>query len=94
MPATGRASPAGTRARVRRRRTLWPRSPDGVEVLSRLAAEPGPAQAAGGAARPPALERVRDERTGEHYLEVRMPPPQVLDRVTGALGALLDSLRA
>jgi hypothetical protein len=28
------------------------------------------------------------------YLEVRMPPPEVLDRVTGALGALLDSLRA
>jgi hypothetical protein len=42
----------------------------------------------------PALERIRDERTGEHYLKVRMPPPELLDRVTSALGELLDSLKA
>jgi len=43
---------------------------------------------------PPAVERMRDEHSGQSYLKVRMPPPEVMDRVVGALQALLESLRA
>jgi superfamily II DNA or RNA helicase len=35
----------------------------------------------------------RDEKTGETYLKLPVPPPQVLDQAVRAFGALLDSLR-
>ena len=43
---------------------------------------------------PPLVERIRDEHSGQSYLKIRMPPPEVMDRVAGALQALLESLRA
>jgi hypothetical protein len=47
-----------------------------------------------GAVTPPLFERVREERTGQSYLKIRMPEPDVVDRLAGALQALLESLRA
>jgi hypothetical protein len=56
-------------------------------------------------ARPASKERVaaqkvaglslvaRDERTGETYLKLPMPKPEVLDKAIQAFGALLQSLR-
>jgi hypothetical protein len=35
----------------------------------------------------------RDERTGETYLKVPVPKPEVLDQALRAVGALLESLR-
>jgi hypothetical protein len=59
--------------------------------------EPGragsPAGAGDGAEARPLLERERDERTGQTYLRLRMPEPEVLDRVAGALQTLLERLR-
>jgi superfamily II DNA or RNA helicase len=46
-----------------------------------------------GAAGARLFESVRDERTGERYLKIRMPAPDVVDRVAQSLGALLESLR-
>ena len=65
----------------------------GLELLTQLGsaadtgrvAEPAP---------PPVVERIRDERGGQSYLKIRMPPPEVMDRVVGALQALLESLKA
>jgi hypothetical protein len=65
----------------------------GLELLTHLGsaadtgrvAEPAP---------PPVVERIRDERGGQSYLKIRMPPPEVMDRVVGALQALLESLKA
>jgi hypothetical protein len=39
------------------------------------------------------FETVRDERTGERYLKVRMPAPDIVDRLTQTLQALLETLR-
>jgi hypothetical protein len=39
------------------------------------------------------FERIRDERSGQSYLKIRMPEPDVVDRVAQALQALLESLR-
>jgi hypothetical protein len=39
------------------------------------------------------FETVRDERTGERYLKIRMPAPDVIDRVAQSLKALLESLQ-
>ena len=36
---------------------------------------------------------MRDERTGETYLKVPVPKPEVLDQALKAVGALLESLR-
>jgi hypothetical protein len=44
----------------------------------------------GAGARP--FETVRDERTGERYLKIRMPAPDVVDRVAQSLRTLLASL--
>jgi hypothetical protein len=33
----------------------------------------------------------RDERTGETYVKLPVPPPEVLDRALQAFGALLES---
>ena len=65
----------------------------GLELLTRLGsaadtgrvAEPAP---------PPVVEWIRDERGGQSYLKIRMPPPDVMDRVVGALQALLESIKA
>ncbi len=65
----------------------------GLELLTQLGsagrsdrvAEPAP---------PPGLERILDERSGQNYLKIRMPPAAVMDRVVGALQAFLDNLRA
>jgi hypothetical protein len=35
----------------------------------------------------------RDERTGETYLKLPVPAPEVLDQVLRSVGALLESLR-
>jgi hypothetical protein len=35
----------------------------------------------------------RDERTGETYLRLPVPKPEVLDQALRAVGALLESLR-
>jgi superfamily II DNA or RNA helicase len=45
----------------------------------------------GTGARP--LETIHDERTGEQYLKIRMPAPDVVDRVAQSLQALLESLQ-
>lgn len=42
----------------------------------------------------PPFERVRDERTGQSYLKIRMSEPDVVDRLAGALQALLENVRA
>jgi superfamily II DNA or RNA helicase len=67
----------------------------GLELLGQLAAGAAPAGRTGqGAASPPLLERLRDERTGQNYLKIRMPEADVVERVAGALQALLESMRA
>jgi hypothetical protein len=67
----------------------------GLELIDQLAAPAGhAARVAEGAASPPLFERVREERTGQSYLRIRMPEPEVVDRLAGALQALLESLRA
>jgi hypothetical protein len=63
----------------------------GMALLQQLAgaARPG-ANGAGG----PGLSLVRrDEQTGETYLRLPMPRPEVLDQALQAFGALLESLR-
>jgi superfamily II DNA or RNA helicase len=67
----------------------------GLTLLGQLAGRGGsPAGAGDGAEARPLLERERDERTGQTYLRLRMPEPEVLDRVAGALQTLLERLRA
>ncbi len=67
----------------------------GLELLGRLAEAAGrPDRGGDGGASPPLFERVRDEGTGRNYLKIPMPKPDVVDRLTGALQALLDSMRA
>jgi superfamily II DNA or RNA helicase len=39
------------------------------------------------------FETVRDEQTGEKYLKIKMPAPDVVDRVAQSLQALLESLQ-
>jgi superfamily II DNA or RNA helicase len=71
----------------------------GVELLTQLAsaavAGRGPSTVQiDGAPSTRVFERVHDERTGQNYLKIRMPEPEVVDRVAQALQALLESLRA
>lgn len=35
----------------------------------------------------------RDERTGENFLRIPMPKPEMLDKALGAIGALLERFR-
>ena len=65
----------------------------GLELLGQLtggASRPG--RAGDGAAA--LFERVQDVGTGQGYLKIRMPPPDVVERLAGALQALLASMRA
>lgn len=66
----------------------------GLDLLGRLAAPAGGPGKPGPATASLPFERVRDERTGQNYLKVRIPEPEVVDRVADALQALLASLRA
>jgi superfamily II DNA or RNA helicase len=64
----------------------------GMALLQQLAGaarngKVGAAQSGGGAA------VVRDERTGESYLRVPLPKPEVLENALKAVGALLEGLR-
>lgn len=65
----------------------------GLELLTQFASAAGTGQAAE-AARSSGFERIRDPRSGQAYLKIRMPEPEVMDRVLGALQALLESVRA
>jgi superfamily II DNA or RNA helicase len=65
----------------------------GLDLLTQLGSVGGPGRAVG-AAPAPMIERIRDEGSGQSYLKIRMPPPEIMDRVAGALQVLLDSLRA
>jgi hypothetical protein len=48
----------------------------------------------GGSAQSSGLfQTARDESTGQSYLQVRLPEPEVLDRALGAISALLNGLR-
>jgi superfamily II DNA or RNA helicase len=77
------------------------RSPDpwsgllrtGLDLLSQLAGAHGTSPG-GGRAASPVFERVRDDRSGQSYLKIRIPEPEVVDRVVDALQALLANLRA
>ena len=71
----------------------------GLSVLQELAAQTG--AAAGGAngvtpsPRPTAGSSLlhRDDRTGEPYMKIPMPSPEVLDQALGAIASLLEHLR-
>jgi superfamily II DNA or RNA helicase len=71
---------------------------NGMAILQQLtgAARPGAAAAAANGAKPAgALASLvaRDERTGESYVRLPMPKPEVLDQALQAFAALLQSLR-
>jgi superfamily II DNA or RNA helicase len=59
----------------------------GMALLQQVAAGQGTGTAAGKSL------VVHDERTGERYLKLPAPPPEVLDQALSAIGALLESLR-
>jgi superfamily II DNA or RNA helicase len=59
---------------------------------SRAAASPARDQGTGVGGLVQSLVR-RDEQTGETYLKLPVPPPQVLDQALRAVGSLLESLR-
>jgi hypothetical protein len=63
----------------------------GLDLLNQFAAEAG--QAVNGATPSRLFERIRDERSGQSYVKIRMPEPEVVDRVAQALQALLECLR-
>jgi superfamily II DNA or RNA helicase len=65
----------------------------GLDLLSQFAAVAGTGPAANGAMPSRLFERIRDERSGRSYVKIRMPEPEVVDRVAQALQALLESLR-
>ena len=77
------------------------RSPDpwsgllrtGLDLLSQFAVAQGTIPGDGRVASP-VFERVRDDRSGQSYLKIKMPEPEVVDRVVGALQALLANLKA
>jgi hypothetical protein len=64
----------------------------GLELLTHLASAAGTSRAADPAP-PSAFEHIRDAQSGRSYLKIRMPEPEVMDRVAGALQALLENLR-
>jgi superfamily II DNA or RNA helicase len=67
----------------------------GMALLQQLAGAAGSGAGQGGAARPGGTSAtvVRDERTGESYLKVPLPKPEVLENALKAVGALLEGLR-
>lgn len=65
----------------------------GLDLLTQFAAAAGTGQPVAGATQSPLFERIRDERSGQSYLKIRMPEREVVDRVAQALQALLESLR-
>lgn len=68
----------------------------GVALLQQLAAASRPAATAGQATPPaqPGLSFVaRDERTGETYLKLPVPKPEVLEQALKAFSALLENFR-
>jgi hypothetical protein len=64
----------------------------GLDLLTQFAAPAGTDGAGRSAAARP-VERIHDARSGQSYLKLRMPEPEVVDRVAQALQALLVSLR-
>jgi hypothetical protein len=66
----------------------------GAELLGQLAMATGslPPSAASTTARPGLSLVDRDERTGQAYLRVPMPPPEVLDKALQSIGLLLEHL--
>jgi hypothetical protein len=65
----------------------------GMALLQQLGvAGSGRASASGGAMSPPSLVQ-RDVKTGEMYLKLPVPPPEVLNQALQAFGALLQSLQ-
>ena len=62
----------------------------GRDLLERFAA----ASPAGNAGPPPPIEQIRDEQTGQAYLRIRMPEPEVLDRLVRSAQGLLEHLAA
>jgi len=65
----------------------------GLELLSQFASAAGTGQAAAGATPSRLFERIRDERSGQSYLKIPMPEPEVVDRIAQALQVLLESFR-
>jgi superfamily II DNA or RNA helicase len=67
----------------------------GMALLQQLAAPAGGPGGSGPAAGAPGVKAqvVHDERTGERYLKLPVPPPDVLDQALRAVGTLLESLR-
>jgi hypothetical protein len=71
----------------------------GMALLQQLAtalpgaAGAGPARKPAAAASTPSPLVQRDERTGETYLKVPLPKPEVIDQAVRAIGALLESFR-
>jgi superfamily II DNA or RNA helicase len=65
----------------------------GLDLLTQFAAAAGTGQTVGSATPSRLFERFRDDRSGQSYLKIRMPEPEVVDRVAGALQALLESFR-
>jgi hypothetical protein len=66
----------------------------GLSLLEQLAAAARTPAAEAGATTGRGLSLVqRDARTGEPYLRIPMPAPDVLDRALGSIAALLDQFR-
>jgi superfamily II DNA or RNA helicase len=65
----------------------------GLDLLTQFAAAAGAGQAPTGATPARLFERIRDEGSGQSYLKIRMPEPEVVDRVTQALQTFLERLR-
>jgi hypothetical protein len=66
-----------------------------MALLQQLAGATGNGSAGGGGPRSSAASPlvVRDERTGESYLKLPLPQPEVLENALKAVGALLEGLR-
>jgi hypothetical protein len=67
----------------------------GVALLTQLAESARNGSAAGSAGTGSATANLvqRDERTGETYLKVPMPSPEMLNQALQSLGSLLEMLR-
>jgi superfamily II DNA or RNA helicase len=63
----------------------------GMAILQQLATARQPAGATNAGAASSLIQR--DEKTGETYIKMPVPPPEVLDQVMTAFGALLQSMR-
>jgi hypothetical protein len=65
----------------------------GLDLLTQVASATDTGESTTRATPSSPFERIRDERSGQSYLKIRMPEPEVVDRVAQALQALLESLR-